>query len=361
MAKLVPETGPKEGGTRLTITGVNLGLTFSEIRNGVHIGRVRCVPIPEEYISAEQIVCDMEKADPQTAKKGFVEVCVVNCDDEYRAISSEPFTFVTPRFTKVIPSQGPVSGGSQVTIVGVHLDAGSSVEAYVGDNSICQFERRTSGEIVCVTSASTKGIGPASIRVHINQARLLNPNVKYNYTEDPTISRIEPEWTITSGGTPLIVTGTNLATIQEPKIRAKYGSVQSTNECKVLNDTAMVCRAPSIATNGQASLESPAQPDEIGFVMDNVQSVLIVNGTGFTYYPDPTFEMLSSSGSVELKPSSPVILKGRNLIPNAPGNVKLNYTVLIGDNPCALTVSETQLLCEPPNLTGEHKVLVSVR
>lgn len=52
--------------------------------------------------------------------------------------------------------------------------------------------------------------------------------------------------------------------------------------------------------------------------------------------------------------------QGRNLIPSASGGAKLNYTVLIGDTPCSLTVSDTQLLCEPPNLTGQHKVLVSV-
>lgn len=53
--------------------------------------------------------------------------------------------------------------------------------------------------------------------------------------------------------------------------------------------------------------------------------------------------------------------QGRNLIPSAPGNTKLNYTVLIGETPCVLTLSETQLLCEWPNLTGEHKVTVSKR
>lgn len=51
--------------------------------------------------------------------------------------------------------------------------------------------------------------------------------------------------------------------------------------------------------------------------------------------------------------------KGRNLLPPAAGNSRLNYTVLIGDTPCTLTVSETQLLCESPNLTGQHKVTVS--
>lgn len=53
------------------------------------------------------------------------------------------------------------------------------------------------------------------------------------------------------------------------------------------------------------------------------------------------------------------VLQGRNLVPSASGGAKLNYTVLIGDTPCSLTVSDTQLLCEPPNLTGQHKVLVS--
>jgi len=56
----------------------------------------------------------------------------------------------------------------------------------------------------------------------------------------------------------------------------------------------------------------------------------------------------------------PVPSKGRNLLPPAAGNSRLNYTVLIGDTPCTLTVSETQLLCESPNLTGQHKVTVNV-
>lgn len=55
-----------------------------------------------------------------------------------------------------------------------------------------------------------------------------------------------------------------------------------------------------------------------------------------------------------------LVLQGRNLVPSASGGARLNYTVLIGDTPCSVTVSDTQLLCEPPNLTGQHKVLVSL-
>ena len=55
------------------------------------------------------------------------------------------------------------------------------------------------------------------------------------------------------------------------------------------------------------------------------------------------------------------MFQGRNLVPSASGGARLNYTVYIGDYPCSLTVSDTQLLCEPPNLTGQHKILVSLK
>lgn len=50
--------------------------------------------------------------------------------------------------------------------------------------------------------------------------------------------------------------------------------------------------------------------------------------------------------------------QGKNLCPPASGGAKLNYTVLVGETPCTVTVSETQLLCEPPTLSGQHKVTV---
>ncbi|KAG7260025.1 hypothetical protein CRUP_014850 [Coryphaenoides rupestris] len=159
------------------------------------------------------------------------------------------------------------------------------------------------------------------------------------------------------GGTPLTVTGTNLATIREPKIRAKYGHTESLHNCTVFNNSIMVCLAPSVAHSERPFSEVGSGPDELGFVMDNVQALLVVNKS-FSYYPDPVFEPLSPSGVLELKPTSPLILKGRNLVPAVPGASRLNYTVLIGETPCVLTLSENQLLCEWPNLTGQHKVTI---
>uniref|UniRef100_A0A8B9YSZ9 Plexin-A1 n=1 Tax=Bos mutus grunniens TaxID=30521 RepID=A0A8B9YSZ9_BOSMU len=353
---LSPETGPRQGGTRLTITGENLGLRFEDVRLGVRVGKVLCSPVESEYISAEQIVCEIGDASTVRAHDALVEVCVRDCSPRYRALSPKRFTFVVSP-----PARGPLSGGTWIGIEGSHLNAGSDVAVSVGGRP-CSFScpgrsMGNSREIRCLTPPG-QSPGSVPIVVNINRAQLTNPEVKYNYTEDPTILRIDPEWSINSGGTLLTVTGTNLATVREPRIRAKYGGVERENSCLVYNDTTMVCRAPSVDNGVRSPPELGERPDELGFVMDDVRALLVLNTSSFLYYPDPVLEPLSPTGLLELKPSSPLILKGRNLLPPAPGNSRLNYTVLIGSTPCALTVSETQLLCESPNLTGQHKVTV---
>lgn len=89
--------------------------------------------------------------------------------------------------------------------------------------------------------------------------------------------------------------------------------------CTVYNDTTMVCYAPSIDNPVRSPPEVGDRPDEIGFIMDNVQALLIINTTNFVYYPDPVFEPLSPTGMLELKPSSPLILKVRQRAPGGRG------------------------------------------
>uniref|UniRef100_A0A3Q1H4Z3 Plexin-A1 n=1 Tax=Acanthochromis polyacanthus TaxID=80966 RepID=A0A3Q1H4Z3_9TELE len=308
ITKLFPETGPRQGGTRVTILGENLGLQFRDIQMGVRLGKVPCVPLEEEYVSAERIVCLLNDATGYRVQEAQVEVCVRDCVNDYRALSPRPFTFVTPYFTRIQPSQGPISGGTRVTIEGSYLNAGSYVSVSIGPLP-CYFKKRNAREIVCVTPAGLAP-GSTSVLVDIDDAELRNPEVKFNYTEDPTVLRIEPDWSIASGGTLLTVSGTNLATIREPKIRAKYGQAESFHNCTVYNNSVMVCLAPSVADSELGFSETGTGPDEIGFYMDNVNALVVVNET-FSYYPDPVFEPLSPSGVLELKPTSPLILKIR--------------------------------------------------
>ena len=52
-----PELGPWEGGTNITIEGINLGKTFEDIYSGVSIAGINCQPYEHLYIRTKQIVC----------------------------------------------------------------------------------------------------------------------------------------------------------------------------------------------------------------------------------------------------------------------------------------------------------------
>uniref|UniRef100_A0A8C8FC49 Plexin-A2 n=1 Tax=Oncorhynchus tshawytscha TaxID=74940 RepID=A0A8C8FC49_ONCTS len=356
ITEVTPVAGPPEGGTRVTIHGMNLGLAFSEMVDNVKVAGVKCSPVEEGYIIAEQIVCEMDAA-PADSKAGPVQLCVGECIPALKTHSSQLYSFM-PSVQGLSPTRGPESGGSKVTIMGENLGAGSSVTVLFG-NQTCEFYGRTMTEIVCYSAPSLTGVGSVQISVSVDRAQV-KESLSFDYIEDPTVQRIEPEWSIASGHTPLMVTGTNLDVVQEPRIRVKYGGRESVNMCKVLNSTSMSCVAPSLVAEYHTGLDTVKHADEFGFIFNNVQTLLVYNNTNFLYYPNPYFEPLSTNGVLEQKPGSPIILKGKNLVPPASGGVKLNYTVLIGETPCSVTVSETQLLCEPPNLTGQYKVMVQV-
>uniref|UniRef100_A0AAY4DSD9 Plexin-A2 n=1 Tax=Denticeps clupeoides TaxID=299321 RepID=A0AAY4DSD9_9TELE len=361
ITEVTPVTGPPEGGTLVTIHGLNLGLSFYEMVNNVQVAGVQCTPQEDGYIIAEQIVCEMDAA-PMDSKPGPVSLCVGECNLYQLSHSAWLFFSVCvsqmPLVSGLSPVRGPESGGSKVTIMGENLGAGSSVTVLFG-NQTCEFYGRTMTEIVCYSAPSMTGVGPVQISVSVDRAQVKG-SLTFEYIDDPTVQRIEPEWSIASGHTPLTVTGTNLDVVQEPRIRVKYAGRESVNVCKVLNTTSMSCLAPSLTAEYRPGLDSVKHADEFGFIFNNVQALLVYNNTNFLYYPNPFFEPLSTSGVLEQKPGSPIILKGRNLVPPASGGLKLNFTVLIGDTPCSVTVSENQLLCEPPNLTGQYKVMVQV-
>ncbi|XP_017712893.1 PREDICTED: plexin-A3 isoform X3 [Rhinopithecus bieti] len=357
ITQIHPLVGPKEGGTRVTIMGENLGLLSREV--GLRVAGVRCNSIPAEYISAERIVCEMEESLVPSPPPGPVELCVGDCSADFRTQSEQLYSFVTPTFDQVSPSRGPASGGTRLTISGSSLDAGSRVTVTVRDSE-CQFVRRDAKAIVCISPVSTLGPSQAPITLAIDRANISSPGVIYTYTQDPTVTRLEPTWSIINGSTAITVSGTHLLTVQEPRVRAKYRGIETTNTCQVINDTAMLCKAPGIFLGQPQPRAQGEHPDEFGFLLDHVQTARSLNRSSFTYYPDPSFEPLGPSGVLDVKPGSHVVLKGKNLIPAAAGSSRLNYTVLIGGQPCALTVSDTQLLCDSPSQTGRQPVMVLV-
>lgn len=55
--------------------------------------------------------------------------------------------------------------------------------------------RRSTKHIVCNTTASYEGFEKVKVSVRVDKAKI-HQELHYEYVEDPTILRIEPEWSI---------------------------------------------------------------------------------------------------------------------------------------------------------------------
>lgn len=50
-------------------------------------------------------------------------------------------------------------------------------------------------EIVCYSAPSLTGVGPVQISVSVDRAHI-RESLIFEYIEDPTVQRVEPEWSI---------------------------------------------------------------------------------------------------------------------------------------------------------------------
>jgi plexin A len=50
-----PKYGPWEGGTNITITGVNLGRSVDDIYKNIMVAGIPCIPFKDSYIQTRQV------------------------------------------------------------------------------------------------------------------------------------------------------------------------------------------------------------------------------------------------------------------------------------------------------------------
>lgn len=108
--KFTPSKGPLNGGTKITITGINLGLTAADVHNSIHVANVQCDSVDMEYSSSNRVVCNSRA--PSVLRKQTQHVVIKLRDDpQFTAISNDTFTYTNPSVTSFRPYRGPKSGG----------------------------------------------------------------------------------------------------------------------------------------------------------------------------------------------------------------------------------------------------------
>ena len=126
ITSVLPASGPPEGGTTVTITGTDLGVTYADVENNVTISSSPCITQEDGYISGTQIVCETTAFTSGPGPKD-VNVTVQRGTSSSVVVGGSLFTVVAPTVIGVEPSFGPMSGGTSITIRGTGLNI-SNVE-----------------------------------------------------------------------------------------------------------------------------------------------------------------------------------------------------------------------------------------
>ena len=120
-----PKKGPIEGGTTITITGKELGITFDDFApESIKVGNVLCTLVNMSYVPGVQILCTTGRLVTQT------NTILISLHSN-AITSSEHFVVATPKVFGVSPSLGPMAGGTRLIVWGENLDIGNQEDTRI--------------------------------------------------------------------------------------------------------------------------------------------------------------------------------------------------------------------------------------
>ncbi|KAK7493969.1 hypothetical protein BaRGS_00014851 [Batillaria attramentaria] len=346
ITKIHPYSGPISGGTRLTITGENLGKEGDSVE--VDIDGVPCNVI--EFTGPKRIVCETGKARLQ-GQKGRVRVIVGR---KHRGESKSIFYYVDPEIRGITPDMGPRDGGTLVTIMGLNMDAGTSVSVTIGGDMPCvNITRVSSSNLTCVTTNST---GPVDTEYNIsmvfdNEPVIGASYITFTYKPNPTITGVTHKESIQSGGLMIGVHGKDLDHIQTPAMILWYNNSPYENTCKKSGHQPVLleCLTPSVPI-----LDSEMDPFKYlsyGFRLDGVRALRNLTGLSFEdhemfkVYPDPKFDKFEGGDKVHQQKNELLVIEGSQLLPLRNHDVEVS----IGKEQCTeVKVGKTLITCKPP-------------
>uniref|UniRef100_A0A1A9VAI8 Sema domain-containing protein n=1 Tax=Glossina austeni TaxID=7395 RepID=A0A1A9VAI8_GLOAU len=346
-----PKTGPWEGGTNITILGINLGKNFTDIYSGVRIAGINCMPFQQYYIDTKQIVCTVDSPGVQMYRSGRIVVQI----GDYRGESKEDYEFVDPKITNFSPKYGPVSGGTQIRIIGKYLNAGSRIQAFINEHLPCEILSVDVNQATCRTSPSP-GIIEGRLKMMFDNGPREFNEYNYKYVLDPTVEQVSsgpsgqlkvPKG-IPAGGIQISVVGTQFNYIQNPNMYVIFKNKTFVSQCSVLTATEMVCDSPVIDTDNHFLDAEKPEMLEYGFFMDNVlqvQNLSSKHKNFFELYPNPIYHNFEER--VKYYKSEYLTINGRNLDRACRES---DVLVFIGKKgTCNITsLSRQQLTCRPP-------------
>jgi hypothetical protein len=195
LAGLSPSQGPVSGGTGVTLTGTNLSGATAVRFDGV---------------AATSFTVDSATQITAVAPAHAAGAAAVTVTTPGGTSNSLVYTYLAaPAVTGVTPSQGPVSGGTGVTLTGTNLSGATAVR--FDGVAATSFTVDSATQITAVTPPHAAGATAVTVTTPGGTS---NP-ATYVYLTPPTLLSTVPDQGPTHGGTVITLTGTNLAATTE--------------------------------------------------------------------------------------------------------------------------------------------------
>jgi PGF-pre-PGF domain-containing protein len=202
---ITPQTGAIAGNTSIVITGSNLAGATNNPASVYNVSIGGTALTNMTVVSASKIIGSTR---PGTA--GLVNVDITTPNGTVTA--TDVFTYIgPPTFVSIAPTSGMTTGGTTVTINGTNLiganSGGVTGNVTIG-GSLATIISVVSGSITATTPAHAAGT--VDIVINTPNGTATGTGV-YSYGVPPVFTSIVPTSGTTAGGTPITITGTNLA------------------------------------------------------------------------------------------------------------------------------------------------------
>ncbi|NXO10649.1 RON protein, partial [Oriolus oriolus] len=357
-----PRSAPLRGRTRVTLCGMTfrsrLDLDPSHSPPGAYqvaVGKRGCTVLPEESESyrplptsrrkefVDVLVCELEPGGP-AAVGGPADVVLTVKEPArlsgfrvYGSATLGGFVFVEPHVSALHPPFGPRGGGTQLSLHGSHLSAGSSWQVMV-NGSKCALTgqpRQGNGTIRC-TAPAAGGLGAAWVALWIDGEEFPAP-VPFQYRPDPTVSSIVPGCSYERSL--LTIIGTHLDSVYRAKIRFEAGGVITpATECEdPLAPERLLCHSPAFPLETQVEVVQ----GNLSVLLDGTEGRWLFR---LRYYSRPkVFPLEEEGGRLRLKPGDDEI----EVHVRGAGGC-MNITMTVGGRDCHPNILNNEVTCRLP-------------
>jgi len=189
-----PQSGPVAGGNPISIAGHHF-LPDSTVK----LGTLAC---PVSVVTADSITCTV----PTASSPGAVNVQVASPSLPTTAAASlsQAYTYIpVPSITGVVPTHGPPSGETKITVSGTGLISATQI---LVDGTPCTgvvFASSTS--VSCLTPVHSAGT--VSVKAVNTGGLNSNTNIQFTYDQAMAVTKVDPIYGPITGGQPVTLTG----------------------------------------------------------------------------------------------------------------------------------------------------------